>query len=117
MGPGGVWVIDLDSVCYDLPVRDLRKLITEAMFEHGTWEVDWLEQMLRAYNDSHPMPGDLFELLLIDLVMPNEFYRVIRSAIADPARLDGEFDRGLQRVMAMEESKWRALRIMGLGGR
>lgn len=116
LGPGGVWVIDLDSTCYDLPVRDLRKLITQAMDE-GKWEVSWIEQMLRAYNDAHPMDGDLLELLLIDLVMPNEFYRLVRPAASNPLLLDTELKQDLEQLMVQDEAKGRALRIMGLRGR
>ena len=27
----GMWIIDLDGVAYDLPIRDLRKLISGTM--------------------------------------------------------------------------------------
>lgn len=44
MGPGGIWVIDLDGVAYDFPFRDLRKLITSTMDDMGMWDMAWVRE-------------------------------------------------------------------------
>jgi CotS family spore coat protein len=117
LGPGGVWIIDLDGVRYDLPVRDLRKMISNAMLELGTWDMTWIQKMLKAYQDAHPIEPDLFGVLLIDLSLPNEFYKVVKGAVYDPNLMTADLNREIDAVLAAEESKWKALQALGLRGR
>jgi CotS family spore coat protein len=110
MGPGGIWVIDLDGVAYDVPIRDLRKLITSTMDDMGAWDIHWIRGMIGAYHEANPMDRETFELLLNDMAFPNEFYKHVKEMVYDPiTSLNSEILPVLQRVMATEESKWAAL--------
>lgn len=111
LGPGGVWIIDLDGVAYDLPIRDLRKLITGVMDDLGEWNLKWIKGMIDAYHQANPIEPGLYEVLLIDLAFPNEFYKHLKEMIYDPdAFLNSNTARLIQRLMKMEESKGSALR-------
>ena len=70
MGPGGIWVIDLDGVSYDLPIRDLRKLITSTMDDMGVWDLTWIRGMIEAYHRANPLDQETFEILWIDMAFP-----------------------------------------------
>lgn len=109
-GPGGLWVIDLDGVSYDLPFRDLRKLITSTMDDMGVWDLTWMRGMIDAYHQANPLDAESYEVLLIDMAVPNEFYKHLKEMFFDPiAFLNTEADAILQRVVATDQSKAQAL--------
>ncbi|CAM3254174.1 CotS family spore coat protein [Brevibacillus invocatus] len=109
-GPGGLWVIDLDGVSYDLPFRDLRKLITSTMDDMGVWDVGWMRGMIEAYHKANPLDAESFDVLLIDMAMPNEFYKHLKEMFFDPVTfLNTEAGAILQRVVATDQTKWQAL--------
>lgn len=114
LGPGGVWVIDLDGVRFDLPVRDLRKMITTSMIDLPQWDLGWIKGMIKAYQDAHPIEEGLFDLMLIELSLPHEFYHTVKNVIYDPALMDREMNTALQLLLEADDSKWRALRALGL---
>ncbi|NOU94843.1 CotS family spore coat protein [Paenibacillus sp. LMG 31456] len=110
MGPGGIWVIDLDGVSYDLPIRDLRKLMTSTMDDMGTWDITWIRGMIDAYHQANPIDQETFEILWLDMAFPNEFYKHVKEIVFEPVPfLQTELESILQRVMATETSKWQAL--------
>ncbi len=111
LGQGGVWIIDLDGVAFDLPIRDLRKLITSTMDDFGEWELKWIKGMIGAYHQANPIEPDLYEVLLIDLAFPNEFYKHLKEMLYNPANfLKTGTERLIKRLVKMEESKWSALK-------
>ena len=110
MGPGGIWVIDLDGVSYDLPIRDLRKLITSTMDDMGVWDLTWIRGMIEAYHRANPLDQETFEILWIDMAFPNEFYKHVKEIVFNPqVFLETDLAPVLQRVMTTETSKWQAL--------
>ncbi|AWX57022.1 CotS family spore coat protein [Brevibacillus brevis] len=109
-GPGGLWVIDLDGVSYDLPFRDLRKLITSTMDDMGVWDVSWMRGMIEAYHKANPLDRESFEVLLNDMAVPNEFYKHLKEMFYDPATfLSTEAEGILQRVLTGDQTKDAAL--------
>ncbi|WP_442603338.1 CotS family spore coat protein [Paenibacillus sp. KN14-4R] len=110
MGPGGIWVIDLDGVAYDLPIRDLRKLITSTMDDMGVWDLTWIRGMIDAYHQANPIDQETFEILWIDMAFPNEFYKHVKEIVFNPLEfLETDLAAILQRVLTTEPSKWQAL--------
>ncbi|MCG7405807.1 CotS family spore coat protein [Paenibacillus sp. ACRRX] len=110
MGPGGIWVIDLDGVSYDLPFRDLRKIITSTMDDMGVWDITWIRGMIEAYHLGNPFDQQMFEILWIDMAFPNEFYKHVKEMVFDPVNfLNLELMPILQRVLATESTKWQVL--------
>ncbi|MFD2371200.1 CotS family spore coat protein [Brevibacillus sp. GCM10020057] len=109
-GPGGLWVIDLDGVSYDLPFRDLRKLITSTMDDMGVWDLQWMRGMIDAYHQANPLDAESYEVLLIDMAVPNEFYKHLKEMFFDPLTfLNAEAEAILQRVVAADQTKAQAL--------
>lgn len=110
MGPGGIWVIDLDGVSYDLPIRDLRKLITSTMDDMGNWDLNWIRGMIGAYHKANPLDQETFEILWIDMAFPNEFYKHVKEIVFNPVLfLETDLAGILQRILTTETSKWQAL--------
>jgi CotS family spore coat protein len=111
LGPGGVWVIDLDGVAYDLPIRDLRKLISSTMDDLGRWDIDWMMRMISAYHKACPIDPKVYKVLLIDMSLPNELYKNIKEMVYDPATfLNGETNALLRRLKESDALKWPALK-------
>ena len=59
LGKGGVWIIDLDGVAYDLPIRDLRKFISGMMIDAGHWDPETLRELIKAYHEANPLSKEL----------------------------------------------------------
>jgi len=111
MGPGGIWVIDLDGVAYDLAIRDLRKIITSTMDDMGSWDLNWIRGVIEAYHRANPLDQETFELLWIDMAFPNEFYKHVKEVVFRPVEfMDTELGAILDRVLATEANKWEVLK-------
>ncbi|WP_088013826.1 CotS family spore coat protein [Gottfriedia acidiceleris] len=110
MGPNGMWIIDLDGVAYDLPIRDLRKLISGTMSDLFAWDATWVREMINAYHEANPISKELYEVLMIDFAMPNEFYKNIKEVLYEPELFLGETTKQLiQSIVDLEQSKWATL--------
>ncbi|HEU4965468.1 MAG TPA: CotS family spore coat protein [Bacilli bacterium] len=114
LGPGGLWVIDLDGVSYDLPIRDLRKLITGTMHDMGTWDITWMKGMIEAYHQANPIEPEMMQVFLIDMMLPNEFYKNVKEMVYQPELfLNAETDAMVERIDRTDASKWPALQELG----
>jgi len=108
LGPGGVYVIDLDGVAFDLPIRDLRKLISNVMKESKTWDLKLIKEMISAYHKANPIEPELYEVFLTDLSLPNEFYQFIKGMVYNPETfLNNETKKELEAMVTAEKSKQR----------
>ncbi len=115
IGPDGkVWIIDLDGVAFDLTFRDLRKLITGTMDDRGDWDVGFMQAMIDGYTRANPIEPEAMQVMLIDMLLPNEFYKLVKDALFDPAMLNVEMAMGLERLLVTDEHKQHALAELGL---
>ncbi|KXG10196.1 Spore coat protein I [Anoxybacillus sp. P3H1B] len=110
MGAEGMWIIDLDGVAFDLPIRDLRKLISGTMADLYRWDAQWVREMIRSYHEANPISAELYEILMIDLSMPNEFYKNIKEVVYEPELfLNEETIQLIQTIVDTDQSKWPVL--------
>ncbi|MCP3029824.1 CotS family spore coat protein [Halobacillus sp. A1] len=110
MAEDGVWIIDLDGVSYDITIRDLRKLINQSMHSNGRWDIHWMREMIQAYHEANPISDEVFEMLLIDLSLPNLFYKHIKYMVYSPTTfLNEELELEVQSIIKLEEQKWSVL--------
>ncbi|OIJ10383.1 spore coat protein CotS [Anaerobacillus alkalilacustris] len=106
-GADGMWIIDLDGVAYDLPIRDLRKLITGTMDDLGSWDYTWAKGMIDAYHEANPIEDELFDILIIDMCLPNLFYKNIKEMLYEPTVfMDGELEALVNRIVQIDQTKW-----------
>ncbi len=111
LGKGGVWIIDLDGVSYDLPVRDLRKLISGIMLDSLNWNTDWLRELIRAYHEANPLSKELYEMLMIEFSLPNEFYRNVKELGYNPELFLNESTAAMiEQIIQQDKTKWPALK-------
>ncbi|RJE47500.1 MULTISPECIES: CotS family spore coat protein [unclassified Dehalobacter] len=115
LGTGGLWVIDLDGVAYDLPIRDLRKLISSSMDDLGRWDVPWIQGMISAYHDANPIDRETYKILLNDLAFPNEFYKHLKEMLFSPIDfLTNHLEGLMSHLNLLEETKGLALAELAL---
>lgn len=70
----GVYVLDLDNLAYELPLRDLRKLITKRMEELERWDLEELNALINCYETVLPLTKEQRRVLYIDLLFPHAYY-------------------------------------------
>ena len=75
----GIIVLDLDGVTYDLPVRDLRKIISKVMVNRKEWHEGVLKKILGWYEAVNPLTTEQRKVLLIDLLFPHEFHNTAKN--------------------------------------
>lgn len=110
MGPNGMWVIDLDGVAFDLGIRDLRKLVSGTMADLFSWDVTWVREMIKAYHEENPITTELYDVLLIDFSLPNEFYKNIKEVVYEPELfLNEQTTQLIQTIVDTDQTKWPVL--------
>ncbi|MFC5468825.1 CotS family spore coat protein [Cohnella suwonensis] len=114
-GRAVVWITNITNVFYDFPIRDLRRIISQAMINRGGWDAAWIRGMIEAYHRTHPLDRETFELLLLDLSFPNECYGIVKEILFESVPfhvLDWDLDAILNKAMTMEASKEKALSLL-----
>lgn len=69
-----IWIIDLDTTTYDLPIRDLRKVIIPLMGDQGAWDQELFNHMLASYESVAPLSMQQKKVMFIDMLFPYELY-------------------------------------------
>ena len=73
---GEIYVYDLDSITFDLPARDLRKIMNKVMKKRGAWDLSLTREMLQSYQAIMPLSRDEYDVLFTDLRFPHLFYGI-----------------------------------------
>ena len=53
--PDGIYVLDLDGVTFDLPARDLRKIIGKNAENRGQWQTGAIRDIIDCYCEVNPL--------------------------------------------------------------
>ncbi len=73
------YIIDLDGVTFDLPARDLRKVITKSMIARQAWEQSYADRILSWYERVNPLTHEDRTALFVDLLFPHTFHDVAKN--------------------------------------
>ncbi len=108
-GPGNViftekevYVIDLDGVTYDLPIRDLRKIIGKQMQKRGKWNEDTIRTIIKWYEKHNTLSREEKEILKIDLLYPHWFFGEVKNLFKKNKALSGN---KIESIATLEKSK------------
>jgi hypothetical protein len=67
--------------------------------------------MIKAYDKANPITPELYEILMIDLSLPNEFYRQMNEVIYQPdLLLNEETAQLIKTIVDIDQSKWNTLK-------
>jgi len=104
---GKLYVFDIDSITFDLPARDLRKILNKVMKKRGQWDVTMAIQMLKSYHQINRLSADEYSVLFTDLRFPHLFHGISSKYFENRAE-DWSDDKYLSRLREMakvEKSK------------
>lgn len=102
----GVYVLDLDGVTFDLPARDLRKIIGKNAENKGKWSADTISEILGWYMEINPINKDEIKMLYIDMIFPHWFFGLVKNLFqnAKPVKASE-----IERIARLEISKEKVL--------
>lgn len=99
----GVFVLDLDGATYDLPARDLRKLIGKRMEDSGWTDKGIASQILGSYEKVNSLSKQQKEILKVDLMFPHWFFAEVKNLFKKNKPLE---ERKIERAAVMEQAKF-----------
>ncbi|MDD2574392.1 MAG: CotS family spore coat protein [Bacillota bacterium] len=70
---GELYVLDIDSITLDLPIRDIRKLLLKVMKKRGGWDLSLTTDMLAWYQQENPLEQQQWQVLKWELMYPHLF--------------------------------------------
>ncbi|SEF47394.1 spore coat protein, CotS family [Caloramator fervidus] len=72
-----LYLIDLDSIVYDLPAYDLAKFIRRIMNKKRySWNYEIAKEMLKIYDEIRKIEDDEYEIILGYLLIPHRFWKL-----------------------------------------
>lgn len=97
-----LYVIDLDGVTYDLPSRDLRKIIGKRMEKRGQWQKETIEKIVRWYDKNNALSPEEKAVLKIDLLFPHWFFATVKNLFKKNKKIKPS---EIVRISTLEQSK------------
>lgn len=97
-----IYVLDLDGVTFDLPARDLRKIIGKIAENKGQWQAGSIKDILSWYTEVNPLNEDEKEALYTDLMFPHWFYGLVKNLFQGGKPLKAA---EIERIAKLEEAK------------
>jgi len=107
--PEGVYVLDLDGVTFDLPARDLRKIIGKLAENRGQWHLSTINDVIGWYSEINPLGADEKEVLYIDLLYPHWYFGLVKNLFQNNKLLKAS---EIERTARLEESKLSILKAL-----
>ena len=69
----GIYVIDTDSITFDIPARDIRKLFNKIMKKSGKANSEMAKNIVHFYQSVNPLTSDEWQVIKCDLMFPHLF--------------------------------------------
>ncbi len=102
---GELYVIDMDTVTHDLPLRDLRKIF-ESFLDPAVDLSSALERIVESYTQHTPLTDEQVQVFLIDVQFPYKVYKNAKRAFNE-----NDLDEvGLAEEVEMDLARSRAVR-------
>ena len=105
----GIYVLDLDGVTFDLPARDLRKIIGKNAENAGQWQAGTIRQILDWYMEINPMGEGEVEVLYADLLFPHWFFGLVKNQFKNDKPIKAS---AIERIARLEEAKAPLIRAL-----
>lgn len=98
----GIIILDLDGVSFDLPARDLRKIIGKMAENRSKWDINNIQDIINWYSCVNPVSEDEKTVLYIDLLFPHWFFGLVKNQFDNNKAIkSSEIDR----IAKLEMSK------------
>lgn len=111
--PGGVWILDMDGVTFELAARDLRKIIHKTMENQGKWQEGSMMEILSWYERANPLSGEEKKMVFIDVLFPHSFFGTVKNQFIKNKPVKAT---SIERIGKLELSKENSLKSL-IGGK
>ena len=96
----GLYVIDTDSITFDIPARDIRKLFNKIMKKSGKGDVELVKSIIDYYQSVYPLTYDEWQVVKYDLMFPHLFLGAM-SKYYNQIEESWTTDKYMQRIKEM----------------
>jgi spore coat protein I len=97
-----VYVLDLDGVTFDLPARDLRKIIGKNAENNNKWNSETVSEIIYWYAEVNPLGTDELEVLYIDLLFPHWYFGLLKNLFQAGKQVRSQ---DIEKIGTLEKSK------------
>lgn len=98
----GVVVIDLDGVTFDLPSRDLRKIIGKISETNYRWDKRTIDNILLWYSNANEITDEEKKVLYVDILFPHWFFGLVKNQYDKNKDIKAS---EIERITRLEQSK------------
>ena len=82
---GKVYVFDYDSITFDIPARDIRKLLNK-MMKKKKWDEELPNRVYKIYSRYNRLSDSEWQVVLTDLLFPHLFYGIVTKYYGNRAQ-------------------------------
>ena len=102
-----LFIIDLESCQYDIPMSDLGKLIRRILSKKKfRWDFDFCRRIIESYCKVRPMVKEEYEILLAMLIFPHKFWKLGKKRyVKDKKWNENKYRKKLRRLLREKEFK------------
>jgi len=102
-----IYVLDTDSITFDIPLRDIRKLLNKIVKRKGQWDLMPVRDILIWYQRQNPLQDWQWQLLKPTLVYPHLFVGIMSKYYEkrEETWTEGKYLQRLNEMINIEKSK------------
>ncbi|HOR85354.1 MAG TPA: CotS family spore coat protein [Bacillota bacterium] len=102
-----LYVVDLESCQFDMPMSDLGKLIRRILSKKKfKWDFDLCRKMIESYCRLRPMSREEYEILLAMLVFPHKFWKLGKKRYVKKKKWsEDKYKKKLKRLLRERQYK------------
>lgn len=102
-----LFIVDLESCQYDIPMSDLGKFIRRILSKKKfRWDFDLCRRIIESYCKARPMTKEEYEMLLAMLIFPHKFWKLGRKRYVKNKKWnEDKYRKKLHRLLREREYK------------
>lgn len=100
LSASGLYVIDTDSITFDVPARDIRKLFNKIMKKSSKGNTELAKSIVNYYQAVNPLSFDEWQVVKCDLMFPHLFLGAM-SKYYNQREISWTTEKYLQRIIEM----------------
>ena len=103
---GSIYVLDMDSVTIDIPIRDIRKILNKVMKKRGGWDISLTKDMLTWYQEKNALVYSQWQVLKAELIYPHLFEGIMSKyyEVREKSWTQEKYLKRLEEMIIMEKS-------------
>ncbi len=104
---GQIYVLDPDSIAFDLPIKDIRKILNKIMKKRDGWDISLTQHMLAWYQQANPLESWQWQVLLPTIMYPHLFVGIMSKYYQkrETSWSEDKYVKQLKKMITIEKSK------------